>query len=170
MKDVFVMTLKIVQLLEYNQFLRKKYFQTIATLPWAEVVKNRHASFDSLRNIFLHCVAVFEYGNKLLHENNAQFPQIIYEDYDDIEKIRRYQKRVEENFNTYLRNLTADELNRQVTRRYRDGRTIVSTVEDNLFHFLLEETHHRGEFIALLWQLDIKPPHLGWIQYLQLQA
>ena len=161
------MTLKIVQLLEYNQFLRKKYFHTIAALPWDEVVKNRDASFDSLRNIFLHCLAVFEYGNTLLRENTAQFPHINYEAYDDIEKIRRYQEHVEENFADYLRQLTADELKRQVTRRYRDGRTIVSTVEDNLLHFLLEETHHRGEFIALLWQLNIKPPHLGWIQYLQ---
>ena len=164
------MTLKIVQLLEYNQFLRKRYFHTITALPWAEVVKNRDASFDSLRNIFLHCIAVFEYGNELLREGNAQFPQINYEAYDDIEKIRRYQERVEEKFTDYLHQLTADELTRQVTRRYRDGRIIVSTVEDNLVHFLLEETHHRGEFIALLWQLDIKPPHLGWIQYLQQDA
>ena len=164
------MTLKIVQLLEYNQFLRKRYFDTIAALPWDEVVKNRDASFDSLRNIFLHCLAVFEYGNTLLRESTAQFPHINYEAYDDIEKIRRYQERVEENFADYLCQLTADELKRQVTRRYRDGRTIVSTVEDNLLHFLLEETHHRGEFIALLWQLDIKPPHLGWIQYLQQDA
>ena len=164
------MTLKIVQLLEYNQFLRKKYFHTIAALPWAEVVKNRDASFDSLRNIFLHCLAVFEYANTLLRESTAQFPQINYGAYDDIEKIRRYQERVEEHFADYLRQLTVDELKRQVTRRYQDGRTIVSTVEDNLLHFLLEETHHRGEFIALLWQLDIKPPHLGWIQYLQQDA
>ena len=161
-----VMTLKIIQLLEYNQFLRKKFFYTIATLPWAEVVKNRDASFDSLRNIFLHCIAVVEYGNTLLREGDAQFPQINFEAYDDIEKIRRYQERVEKKFTDYLRQLTVNELARQVTRRYRDGRTIVSTVEDNLLHFLLEETHHRGELIALLWQLDITPPHLGWIQYL----
>jgi uncharacterized damage-inducible protein DinB len=168
--DDIVMTQKIVQLLEYNHFLRKSYFDTLAALPWAEVVKNRGASFDSLRNIFLHCIAVFEYGNKLLRESNAQFPQINYEDYNDIEKIRRYQKQVEEDFNEYLSQLTPDELARQVTRRYRDGRIIVSTVEDNLLHFLLEETHHHGEFIALLWQLDINPPHFGWINYLQLES
>jgi uncharacterized damage-inducible protein DinB len=164
------MSLKIVQLLEYNHFLRKRYFDTLAALPWAEVVQSRDASFDSLRNIFLHCIAVFEYGNKLLREGNAQFPHINYEDYDDIEKIRRYQEEIEETFCDYLNNLTADELTRPITRRYQDGRVIVSTVEDNLLHFLFEETHHRGEFIALLWQLDIEPPHLGWIHYLQQEA
>jgi uncharacterized damage-inducible protein DinB len=161
------MKLKIVHLLEYNQYLRKSYFDIISTLSWVEVVKDRGASFNSIRNIFLHCVAVFDYANQLLREDGAQFPQINYAAYDNVEKIRQYMEHVEEDFCEYLHHLTSHELTRQVTRRYRDGRIISSTVEDNLFHFILEETHHRGEFIALLWQLDIKPPHLGWIQYLQ---
>jgi hypothetical protein len=45
--DSIGMSLKIVQLLEYNHFLRKRYFNTLAALPWAEVVQNRDASFDS---------------------------------------------------------------------------------------------------------------------------
>ncbi len=161
------MTLKIVQLLEYNQYLRKRYFDTISALPWAEVVKDRGASFNSIRNIFLHCIAVFEYANQLFCEDGAQFPSINYTDFDNIDKIRQYQERVEGGFTEYLHYLTTQELQRRVTRRYPDGCTIVSTVEDNLFHFLLEETHHRGEFITLLWQLDVTPPHVGWIQYLQ---
>jgi uncharacterized damage-inducible protein DinB len=25
-----------------------------------------------------------------------------------------------------------------------------------------EEVHHRGEFIALLWQMGIEPPMMSW--------
>jgi hypothetical protein len=40
-------------------------------------------------------------------------------------------------------------------------------VEDVLTNAVLECIHHFGELIALLWQIDVQPPHLGWISYLQ---
>jgi hypothetical protein len=40
-------------------------------------------------------------------------------------------------------------------------------VEDVLVHAALENIHHFGELIALLWQIDVEPPHMGWIGYLQ---
>ena len=30
-------------------------------------------------------------------------------------------------------------------------------------HVITEELHHRGEIIAILWQLNIKPPDMGWL-------
>jgi uncharacterized damage-inducible protein DinB len=38
-----------------------------------------------------------------------------------------------------------------------------------LLDFFQEETHHRGELIALLWQMDVAPPHMGFIQYARSQ-
>jgi uncharacterized damage-inducible protein DinB len=40
-------------------------------------------------------------------------------------------------------------------------------VEDVLVHLALENIHHYGELIALLWQMDVEPSHMGWIGYLQ---
>jgi uncharacterized damage-inducible protein DinB len=42
------------------------------------------------------------------------------------------------------------------------GETIEVTAEDILIHVFEEEVHHRGELIALLWQMDIEPPLMGW--------
>jgi uncharacterized damage-inducible protein DinB len=39
--------------------------------------------------------------------------------------------------------------------------TRIST-EDVLIHVFEEEVHHRGELIALLWQIGIDPPEMGW--------
>ena len=47
-----------VKLMEYNQFLNRKYLETISKLSWEEVIKDRSASFPSLRDIFLHVLAV----------------------------------------------------------------------------------------------------------------
>jgi uncharacterized damage-inducible protein DinB len=40
--------------------------------------------------------------------------------------------------------------------------TVEVTAEDVLIHVFEEEVHHRGELIALLWQMEIEPPLMGW--------
>jgi uncharacterized damage-inducible protein DinB len=42
------------------------------------------------------------------------------------------------------------------------GRDVEVTAEDILIHVFEEEVHHRGELIALLWQMDVEPPLMGW--------
>ena len=42
------------------------------------------------------------------------------------------------------------------------GETVEVTAEDILIHLFEEEVHHRGELFALLWQMDIEPPLMGW--------
>jgi uncharacterized damage-inducible protein DinB len=46
--------------LEYSQFLRHKYLETLSKLPWEEVIKDRGASFPSLRDIYLHIIFVVD--------------------------------------------------------------------------------------------------------------
>jgi uncharacterized damage-inducible protein DinB len=45
-----------------------------------------------------------------------------------------------------------------------DNKTIGITAEDALIHVFEEEVHHRREEIALLWQMGIEPPLMGWKQ------
>ena len=154
------------KLMEYSQELRHRYLDALSELPWEEVVKDRGASFPSLRDIYLHCmVCVDGYLNNIL-QGTPSFPQITYKDYDSIDTIRGYVDHVESRANAYLHAITPEELARTVIRTRRDGSTTIATVEDYLLHLFQEEAHHRGELIALLWQMDVKPPHMGWIQYL----
>ncbi len=43
-----------------------------------------------------------------------------------------------------------------------NDKTMKITAEDVLIHVFEEEVHHRGELIALLWQMGIEPPSMGW--------
>ena len=52
----------------------------------------------------------------------------------------------------------------------RDGSTLKVPVEQMLLDLFQEDTHHRGEFIALLWQLDVEPPHVGFTQFVAKQG
>jgi len=155
-----------IKLLEYSQFLRHRYFDAFSRLPWDEFVKVRNASFDSLRDIFLHCVEVLDrYVNHRIR-GNAELPRIHFDDYDSIDKVKTYLDQVESDVNRYLNKASPEELARKVERRFKDGATAQMTVEDMLIDIFQEETHHQGEFIALLWQMGIEPPHLGWGQFI----
>ena len=84
-----------VKLLEYSQELRHRYLAKLSELPWEEVVKDRSASFPSLRDIYLHClVCVDGIVNNIL-QGDSSFPRINYDDYDSIEKMQEYVTQVE---------------------------------------------------------------------------
>lgn len=155
-----------IRLMEYSQELRHRYLDTLGELPWEEVIKDRGASFPSLRNIYLHCVVCVDGIVNNILQGNLSFPKINYDDYDSIEKIREYVEQVESKANEYLSKVTPKELSRKIERKQRDGSTATASVEDYLIHLFQEETHHRGELIALLWQMDVSPPHMGWTQYI----
>ena len=161
--------MKALKLLEYSQFLRHKYLETISKLPWEEVVKDRGASFPSLRDIYLHILFVVDAYINYILQGNPNYPSVNYNEYDSIEKVTKYLEQVESKANAYLSKVTPEELAKNIERKQKDGSTFLVPVEDLLLDLFQEETHHRGELIALLWQMDVAPPHMGFIQYLRKQ-
>lgn len=161
--------MKIIKMFEYSQYLRHAYFDTFCRLPWDDFIKDRGASFDSIRNVFLHCVEVLDrYVNQFIRGGN-KLPRINFDDYDSFDKIKIYLYRVESDVNHYLKTVTPEELKRKFVREFKSV-TLTLTVEDGLVDIFQELIHHYGEFIALLWQMKIEPPHLGWSKYLNMES
>ena len=158
--------MKVIKLIEYSQFLKHSYLDTFSKLPWEDVVKDRGASFGSLRNIYLHCIEVLDRYVNYRILGDPELPRINFDDYDSMEKVKSYADEVESNVDGYFSKVTPEELSRVLELKFGDDTTAQVTVEDTLFHLFQEEIHHIGEFIALLWQMDIEPPHLGWARYI----
>jgi uncharacterized damage-inducible protein DinB len=156
-----------LKLMEYSQFLRHKYLETLSKLPWEELVKDRCASFPSLRDIYVHIVFVVDAYVNYVMQGNPKYQLPNYSDYDSIEKITKYLEQVESKANAYLSKLTEEGLAGNVERKQKDGSTVLIPVEDLLLDLFQEETHHRGELLGLLWQMDVAPPHIGYIQFLR---
>jgi uncharacterized damage-inducible protein DinB len=36
-------------------------------------------------------------------------------------------------------------------------------IKDVLFYVITEDLRHRGELVAILWQMKIRPPDMGWL-------
>ena len=155
-------------LLEYSHALRNRYLEQFATLPWEEVAKSRGASFDSLRNILLHTIdAEDRMVNYAIPGHLKDWVSRSPEDFQDMASVRKRMKEVESKTNAYVAKITPAELGRKVDYSRPGMPPLTVRVEDILIHVALESIHHFGELIALLWQIDVEPPHMGWIAYVQ---
>ena len=44
-----------------------------------------------------------------------------------------------------------------------DQTDLREALRDALLQVTFEQAHHTGELIALLWQIDVEPPEMTWI-------
>ena len=148
-------------LLEYNAEVRHRYLAALAKLPWDEFVKNREASWHSLRNIFIHTMGAIDHWLDFL-QNEKLCTNRKFDDYKSMVDVQAYMEHVEGRMRKYLDLVPPDGLVEKYRLTNDIGEDIEVTAEDILIHVFEEEVHHRGELIALLWQINIEPPLMGW--------
>jgi uncharacterized damage-inducible protein DinB len=161
MMPVEPMMVDVRKLLEYNESVRHKYFRKLARLSWEEFTKNREASFHSIRNIFIHTLGAIDHWLDFLQKENLHSKRK-FEEYKTFKEVKAYMEHVEKRMHEYLDPLPIKGLNKTYAAKGDDGKTFEITVEDVLIHVFEEEVHHRGELIALLWQMNVEPPPMGW--------
>ena len=152
---------EIRELLEYNDETRRKYLESFARLPWSEFVKDRGASWGSIRNIFIHTLGAIDYWLDFLQKENLHSRRK-HDEYRTFEEVKTYMEHVEKRMRNYLDTLPGGGLKKKYIVKNDSDETVEITVEDVLIHIFEEEVHHRGEIIALLWQMNVEPPVIGW--------
>ena len=150
----------IRDLLAYNDVERRAFFEGFSKLSWDEFTENREASFQSMRNIFVHTLNATDYWLDFLQKEN-QCSRKKFEEYKNLKEIGDYMQHVENRMRGYLNALTSKDLEKKYKGRRKDRPETV-TAEDILVHVFEEEVHHRGELIALFWQMGIEPPVIGY--------
>jgi uncharacterized damage-inducible protein DinB len=84
-----------------------------------------------------------------------------------MDSVRKSVEETEAKTRDYLAKLTPAELERKVKFSRPNTQPILVRVEDILIHTALENIHHFGELIALFWQMDVEPPHVELLIYIQ---
>lgn len=158
----------IKELFEYNWKCRRKFLEGFERLTWTEVVADRGASFGSMRDIFLHSLDaehdwLADLARGKVGTSTDYDPDI---DFRDMTAIRKYVEKVEADDRAYLQKLGPADLSKPFPLRAREGPNGVLKVEDILMHVVEEEIHHRGELLCLMWQIDIEPPNIDYIDYI----
>jgi uncharacterized damage-inducible protein DinB len=151
----------VVDLLDYNETVRHRYFKALSKLPWKELTKNREASFHSIRNVFVHILSAIDYWLDFLQKENVHSKKD-YDKYTTLKEVKTFMEHVEKRTHEYLEKLSDRKFDETCTVKDDSGKIFKITAEDVLIHVFEEEVHHRGELNALLWQMGINPPSMGW--------
>jgi uncharacterized damage-inducible protein DinB len=155
----------IKDLLAYNDTERRAFFEAFTKLSWDDFTKDREASFHSIRNIFIHTLNATEYWLDILQGENQRSKKK-FEEYTTLKEIEDYMQKVENRMNKYVKSLSQKDLKKKHdvsgSQTWTEGKREMVTAEDILVHVFEEEVHHRGELIALFWQIGIEPPVIGY--------
>ena len=157
------------KLFTYNHTIRQNYIDTFKQkLTWEDMVRNRETAWLSLKDTLLHIIwaedSWINYSIQDLDDPNRPFP---YEKYNSWSLIDNYNFNCISKVNNYLKSLKPKDLYKPVSRINKDGIRRTTMVRDVLIHVMTEELHHRGEIIAILWQMNIQPPDMGWLSVMK---
>ena len=157
--------LDIRELYRYSSSVRRKFLEKLGTLPWDETIRNREASFYSMRNILIHMIDNEDWiVNWVIRGRSTEYKRARKsEEYTDIRMIEDHLEEVEGRTKAYLERADADELQRHVNFvLLSSGDSFDLSFEECLFQSLTEQLYLIGDLIALLWQEDIEPPRMQY--------
>lgn len=158
--------LDIKTLFDYNWYSRRKFLKNMAELPWKKVTESSGASFDCIRNIFVHSLQSEQFWIRRLSGKSTEgIYSTPFTKFAVLKIIQEYANKVEDETKKYLGTLTKEKLNSKFEYKGRDGKLRYYRIEDVLLHVIEEEIHHRGELLCIYWQNDIRPPYTSYMAY-----
>lgn len=158
----------------FNAEVRSRYLETILSLPPAERLKDRGASYPSLQEIYAHVLDAHRYWFELVPQDRAGEAgtlELRARELTD-EQLRHETEAVERLVIAFLDPLGVSDLAREIVCHFPDakgepGSTLRFLVGDVLWHMVEEEFQHRGELNALLWQMNVEPPLGSYGQWIR---
>ena len=158
--------MQVTDLVRYNHVVRGLYLDAMAKLPWATVVEPKGLSFDSMRNVFLHLTFVEDrWINYIIPGRLKEWVDQDFNKFDTINSLKMYMEHVKDATESYLRKLSAEELNRQIVVPWGDKPGTLISIETALCQIVMEDMIHYGELSAVLWQMNLEAPYLGFWRY-----
>lgn len=156
----------IFELVQYNWYARRRFLDSMAELAWAQVVESCGASFDSIRNVFVHSLQAEQvWIRRLAGKSTEGVYDTPFSTYHNVDALRAYADTVEAETHEYLETATDAELKRTFEYERRDGTRYRYATADVLLHVIEEEIHHRGELLCLFWQRDLRPPYTSYLHF-----
>lgn len=152
------------RLFAYNKKVLYSYFKVIENIPWTRVSRNMESSHYSIKETLIHILTVYNgWLNYNVYGKSSEIPfdtEHNPENYHSMKEIQKFKEKVWSGVEALLEKLDEKMLRRKISAPWLPGK---HSLEDVLMQVTLEQAHHLGEIIALLWRLDIEPPEMTWI-------
>jgi len=158
--------LDIKKLFGYNWYSRRRFLESMGEIPWEKVVESCGASFDCIRDIFVHSLQAEQFWIRRLSGKSTEgIYDTPFTKFTNVNAIQEYADKVEAETNEYLETLTDEKLESVFEYKGWNGKINRHKIEDILMHVVEEEIHHRGELLCIYWQHDIRPPYTSYTAY-----
>lgn len=153
-------------LFEYLGDSRAKFVDAFRSIPWDEVIRDRGATWGSMRGLLLHMLDVEEgwWQIALRGGNVSETPDRKEESYGSLERLSEVSAQVSALTRSRLSELAARDMTKMVTFQDRSG-TWERRFDQIVMHAFVDETAHLGELIGLFSQMEVKPPYIDWLDY-----
>jgi uncharacterized damage-inducible protein DinB len=154
---------------DYNAVARERYLATLATLPPAELTRDRGASFPTLIDILGHSLGgTTTWIVRMSALTGEPFTPFNCPDPPSLDDLRRYDAVVRRQVAEFFSRLNDEDLDRTfVVPKLPPwwDEDFTTSIRSTLLHVIEHDLQHRGELNALLWQIDVEPPILDWDEF-----
>jgi len=146
------------QMYTYLTESRERFLAKFRELGWDQVTKDRGATWNSMVGILFHMLDVEESWLHFPLKPNPAVPDLPR----TFDALEAYHRNVAENTRHLLASLIPEALQEEFVLYWSQGK-LKSSLEHILFHAFVDQVAHIGEMVCLLWQMDVPPPFMGWL-------
>jgi uncharacterized damage-inducible protein DinB len=152
-------------LVRWNHSVRLRFAEFFETLPWEVLSEDKGASNGPIASIFMHGTNMEDWWlHHVLAKKKWVGPR--FDGFKDAASMRRRVEEVNGKTERLLRRLGPGDLRAraELSSLGPDAPKAV-TLGDLLVETVTEDTHHRGEILAMLWMRDIQPPDVSFLAH-----
>lgn len=155
----------LLSFLGFNRRVRRALFECLRGLPGDDFTRDVGISFGSIRNVLFHTMRVEDFWvNEFLRGQGMLVQREKREEVTTVRDLVGLWDEVSSRSEDYIRSLSPEDLGK-IRERPRDGDVARKTVEEYLFTFMVHEVYHKGEVLAVLWQMGVEPPAVDYWRY-----
>lgn len=150
----------------YNRTVFDRFVRRLRRLDWDVVTEDREIGHHSMFQTMEHILNVHDaWMNYIVpgRVDELDDGSVKRHDFASWPELVAYERGVWRGVDGLTEGLTPAKLRRTVRAPWMPGRY---TLADAFHQVSVEQAHHLGEVIGVLWQRDVEPPPMTWIQNL----
>jgi uncharacterized damage-inducible protein DinB len=142
---------------EYNRWANHLILDAVEAVSTEEQLRERGVSHHSMHGTLVHLLFA-EWVWLERWKGHSPSAPLRAEDFPDLASIRNYWQQLEAQYDDFLNNLTEETLQANLTYKDIAGNEYHNPLVLLMQHVVNHATLHRGQVMAMLRQLGIKPP------------
>ncbi len=147
----------------YNRQVLEVFCRKLERLPWPVVSKDRGVTWHSMAGVLYHVIGVYDWWLNYVVQGVSADDAAHRRTWDSLTSMREVRAFLEVTWpgvEHLLAGLSDASLRRNVRAPWQPK---ACSLNDALMQVTLEQAHHTGEIIAMLWQDDLRPPEMTWL-------